>query len=409
MTKNELFLQPNKDFIEDARCLIIKGIESGRITLDDAKLIREFISEVKSEGELSGCREYKLTNTAILNREFMPEYRKATLADVRFAKSALMEATKDDGSPRFKPNTLHDRVNLLKRFILWMVESGYSDIDAVKLRKFHSPRPDKQTKTAAQMLSEDEIFSMVKACRNARDRALISTLYEGALRIGEIASMTWKDLRFNDTNVTIYTDFKTGKPRNIPVIASREYLSQWKNDYPGDPTGDNFVFVTFRGGPMKYPSLLKHIRGIAARAGIQKHVTLHLFRHSRITALARSGMSESTIKLLAWGSLQTTMMGTYAHLTLDDVTASLEEMSGIQRREKTRESKKMKPVQCPHCGNINSPGMQFCGTCGTPLDESALSQTEVVLDMLKTEMSSNPAFLMEVFQQIQNKKTEVGN
>jgi len=408
--KNEHFVHPNRTYIEDARRLIIRGLESGRITPDDAKLIREFVSEVKSESELSGGREYKLVNTAILNREFLPEYRKVTLADVRSAKSALMEATKPDGSPRFKANTLHDRVNLLKRFMVWMVENNYSEIDSIKLRKFHSPRPDKQTKSAAQMLTEDEILAMVKACRNVRDRALISTLYEGCFRIGEIASMTWKDVHFNDMNVMINTNFKTGKARNIPIIASREYLSQWRNDYPGDPTGDNFVFVTIRGAPMRYASLLKHIRSIAARAGIEKHITLHLFRHSRITALARSGLSESTIKLLAWGSLETTMMSTYNHITNDDVVNSLEEMNGIVRPEKTRESRKMQPVQCSHCGNVNSPGMSFCASCGAALNETGLSQTEAVLEMLKNEMSSNPAFLMEVFQQIQNKKSgEAGN
>ena len=250
---------------------------------------------------------------------------------------------------------------------------------------------------------------MVKACKNSRDRALISVLYEGALRIGEVASMTWKDLHFNDTNVTIFTDFKTGKARTIPIIASREYLSQWRNDYPGDPTGDNFVFITFRGKPLRYASLLKHIRSIAARANIQKHITLHLFRHSRITALARSGLSESTIKLLAWGTLETTMMSTYAHLTLDDVTASLEELSGIKRPEKTRESRKMKPLQCPHCAHINSPGMVFCGSCGSALDEAGLTQTEAVLEMLKNEMAADPGFLLDVFREIQNKRTEAGN
>ncbi|MDP3397179.1 MAG: tyrosine-type recombinase/integrase [Methanoregula sp.] len=45
-------------------------------------------------------------------------------------------------------------------------------------------------------------------------------------------------------------------------------------------------------------------------AGITKHVTPHLFRHSRITHIRNDGVQESVIKMMMWGTVNTTMFET---------------------------------------------------------------------------------------------------
>ena len=42
------------------------------------------------------------------------------------------------------------------------------------------------TKSVSDLLTEPEIREILTACKTSRDRALISVLYEGGLRIGEI-------------------------------------------------------------------------------------------------------------------------------------------------------------------------------------------------------------------------------
>ena len=67
---------------------------------------------------------------------------------------------------------------------------------------------------------------------------MLMMLYEGGFRIGEIGDLKWSDITFADQVVKIETTFKTGKKRNIALIASREYLAAWKSDYPFDPDGE---------------------------------------------------------------------------------------------------------------------------------------------------------------------------
>ena len=68
----------------------------------------------------------------------------------------IKNAKNPDGSPRYKKNTIGDFIRFLKRFHLWLVENHYSTIDEKKLSKIHTPGYDTMTKTAEQILSEDQ-------------------------------------------------------------------------------------------------------------------------------------------------------------------------------------------------------------------------------------------------------------
>ena len=405
MATNQNFHQPSKKFIEQARSLIVSAVSAGSISSDDASLIREFITELRADSGISGTREHKLIDTLLLNREFHPEYRKCTLADIRSAKTAIQDATKPDGSPRFKANTANDRVKIMKRFFLWMCENGYSDVPAEKLRKLRPPTADKMTKTAEMLLTEEEVLSIIRACKNSRDRALISTLYEGGFRVGEIGNLTWGDLCFSDSNVAANTDFKTGRPRRVPLVASRQALAQWKADTFGGTGPDDFVFLTTTTKkPLRYCSVRKHLQTLAARAGVTKKVNPHIFRHSRVTHLLRAGMPESVIKLMMWGSLSSDMLSTYGHLSSEDVDAAVFELNGVSLPTKAKEHNEMMPVQCPRCATVNGPGMEFCGQCGAPLNDDGKTEMESVLELLQNEMSADPSFLMETFQNMKRRK-----
>lgn len=405
MATNQNFHQPSKKFVEQARQLIVSAVSSGAITSDDAALIREFIDEVKADSGISGTREHKLIDTLLLNREFICEYRKATLSDVRNAKIAIENAVKSDGSRRFKPNTQNDRIKLLKRFFVWMIENDYSSIPAEKLRKLRPPSADKMTKTAEMLLTEEEILSILQACKNSRDRALISVLYEAGLRIGEVGNLTWGDVHFSEVNVSLNICFKTGIARYVPLVSSRQALAQWKADTFGGTGPDDFVFLTTTTKkPVRYCSLRKQLQTLAARAGVTKKVNPHIFRHSRITNLVKSGMPESAVKLMMWGTLSTDMLATYAHLSNSDIDAAVFELNGVSIPKPKEHKGSMQPVQCPRCATVNGPTMEFCGQCGAPLSEASKTEMENILELLQSEMAADPSFLMETFQNMKRRK-----
>ena len=283
-----------------------------------------------------------------------------------------------------------------------MVENNYSDIDARKLNKIKPPGIDTMTKTADMLLSEEEVQRMIAAATTSRDRAILSVLYEGGLRIGELGSMTWNDVHFTDVNVTLNTDAKTAKPRFIPLYTSKPYLIQWKNDYPLKIEPSSFVFLTATTHKsLTYDSIAHHIQLIAQKAGITKHITPHIFRHSRVTHLIQQKVPETVIKKMIWGNITSNMFQTYAHLTDNDVENSLAELNGIKldTSAATKRKKRMLPVQCPKCATINTPTAAYCSTCGVALAEEAKDEQTTHMDELR-KLLADPVFVAQLSQQM---------
>ncbi|HPD75723.1 MAG TPA: tyrosine-type recombinase/integrase [Methanoregulaceae archaeon] len=366
-----------------------RAVTEGRISQADADLILEFTQELRARSrKITTARVFKITVTLIGVREFLPRpFPECGIKDVYAAREAIETTQKPDGSTRYKQNTQADFVRFMKRFFLWLVDNERSTIPYKKLKEISPPAYRYDVKTEDSIFSREEVHAMLRACQNSRDRAIVSVLYEGALRIGELGTLRWNQVTFTNVNATLKVRFKTEKTRIIPLFMAREYLSAWKNDYPGEPAGDRFVFLTANGGgkrsgrnQLQYAGIAKQIRKIAGRAGIQKHVTPHIFRHSRITHLVQDGTQESMIKLLGWGDPATTMFDKcYNHVGGADVVNEMARVAGVEMGERTK-SKILEPRQCPHCGEINGPTRRWCVKCETALTEEDRERVKTVME-----------------------------
>lgn len=353
------------------------SVEEGRITPEDADLIREFTSEIVATSHISQSRKYKITYSLTGWRRFIGPFRENTIADIFAGVEALQTAHKDDGTRLFKQNTVADYVRFLKRFYRWLIENGYSEVPEKKIRKIKAPSYDTATKTAEMLLEPEEVRRMIDACLSSRDRAIVSMLYEGGFRPGEIGTLLWKQVKFTDWNVAINTDFKTGKGRYVPLVMAREFLAQWRADYPGTVTPDAPVFVSNQRRPLQYQGLRKQLKVIARRAGVKKRITPHIFRHSRITHLIREGYQESVIKKMMWGNLATEMFQTYAHLTDADIDDEIAAQNGIKPPAAKEQAECLEPRQCPRCYTVNAPTHDFCSKCGFALTAQAVEDVRI--------------------------------
>lgn len=412
MGTNQRFHCTHGYYLEHSSTLLNKAVTAGNITSEDRELIKEYIDELAATSQISPTRRYKLTGILIRNRKYHPAYADCTLKDIYAAINVIKTATKEDGTPRYKKNTISDLLQLLKRFFIWLVENGKnSHIPVDKLYKIKTPGYDYHTLTAEALLTEEEIRRIVEAAATPRDRALISVLYEGAFRIGEIGNMRWGDVMFTEWNVTINTAEKTGKPRFVPLVSSRAYLAEWKNAYPLPITPESFVFLTTTTKkPLQYQGLVKQMRIIATRAGITKHIKPHIFRHSRITHLMQKGVSEASVKLMGWGDTTTDMLKVYLHLTNADIEKDIARLNGItlpDAAETKRAGEAMNPIQCPRCASINPPTAKYCIACGKALVESEAAAVENLSDEVRKNLN-DPAFIMAVVQamrELEGKKT----
>jgi integrase len=203
-------------------------------------------------------------------------------------------------------------------------------------------------------------------------------LYEGGFRIGEIAQMTWEDLTFNNGGVATSVKFKTAFTRHVRAYMCTQYLQNWKADYPGKPEGPARVFVNSWGKPFIHATIAKRIQRIVERAGITKHVTPHLFRHSRITHMINDGVQESVIKMMMWGTVNTTMFETYAHLTGKDIDNEISRVYGLVKPDGKKKEPQVAPRQCPHCQYINPPITTWCYGCGESLDPTSVATEDQI-------------------------------
>ena len=414
--RNQRFHLADAAVTKNTEGLYDKALADEKITDSDAALIREFVNELA--GKVSPGREYKLVNSLILNRAFFPPYSECTTGDIYAGVRKITAAEKADGTPRFKANTKTDRVKIAKRFFLWMCENGYGkNINEKKLRKLQPPSPDRMTKTAAQILTEEEIQRMLEAANNSRDRALLSVLYEGGLRASELGDLTWGELRFTSWNVVLNTAGKTGKPRYVPLVLARPYLAQWKNDYPGDAANPaSYVFVTLRSAkrhgreylPLTYSTVYYLLQTLAELAGVEKHITPHIFRHSRVTHLLQQRTPLTHVCKMMWGNLDTKQIQTYAHLVNEDMDDYIADLYGIEREEdeeKAEAAQMLSPRQCKNCGTVNGPTQNYCGVCGEPLTEDAKDQAQRRREELNALLADDAAVL-ETLQMIRSLQAE---
>lgn len=341
----------------------------GTITKRDFDLIREFIAERKASANIGISRANKFAYILVGWRRFIGPFNEVSIADVYTSIDEMKGSLTRKGTP-FKQNTKHDWIRVLRQFLLWMIENEYSGLPEKKVRRIKIPSVDHMTKKASDLLSPDEIKAILTACRRSVDRAMIGMLYEGGFRIGELAMMKWGDLRFDGSGIVVNVNFKTGKPRYVRLIMSREYVAQWRADYPGVPEGSALVFLNGKKKPLRNASVIKHIGTICERAGINRHVTPHLFRHSRITHLINEGVSESVIKMIMWGSVHTNMFKVYAHLTGNDIDEELKRLYHIDEGAEKKRYPRIEPQICSHCKSVMPPVSKYCSFCGESLDNS---------------------------------------
>lgn len=375
------------------------ALAEDRITQDDIDLIYEFITELQASQNIGLLRKNKILYTLVNWRRFITPYRDATIADVYKAISDLKQAKSKKGKP-FKTNTIHDYIIFLKRFSLWLIENDYSSLPKEKIMRIRPPRIDSQTKQPDQLLSKEEIEALLKACMSSRDRALISLLYESGCRIGELARLTWGRVKFDDYGVILTVeDTKCNTQRYVRLVMAKPYFSAWRQDYPFEPKDDALVFITHRKTPLKHGAVMKTLERLSDRSGIEKHITPHIFRHSRITHLISEGMSESVIKLMMWGNINTKMFQTYAHLTGGDIDREVLGSYGIVPKDK-KENHALEPVMCANCMTINPPGAEYCSHCGKSLSADAAA----TIDDMAKDILSNPDLLRKMVTDILEEK-----
>lgn len=299
------------------------------------------------------------------------DFDKATKRDIQRLMATI---EKSDHACRTK----YDLKKIVKRFYKWL--EGEDEYYPRKVRWIKCTLKNAGKRLPEEMLTQKEVQGMIQAVHQMRDKALISALYEGGLRAGEVLALKIKHVQFhsNYLKLTIPQKGKTGV-RNIVLVTSIPYLSNWISHHPraGDPDAPLWVSIGTlnHGQAICYNTMRKILTQAAEKCGVKKRVNPHSFRHARATFLANI-LTESQLKKYFGWTQGSKMAAVYVHLSGRDVDNAILEIHGLKKKETDRADQELEPVQCPRCKTRNEPEVEICTNCGMPLTVKAAADAE---------------------------------
>jgi site-specific recombinase XerD len=202
--------------------------------------------------------------------------------------------------------TRRDRLSSVRRFLRWAQEAGHL------LQDFSALIVTRSVTRVPRTLSEGEVLALLEqGARDARERAILETLYGTGLRAAELVR-----LRLDDVDLAAGLVFvrqgKGRKDRAVPlgprlVLLLAAYLR-------GRRRSDGPLFRTATGRPLSRSRLRELVFKAGQRAGLARRASPHRLRHSYATHLVRNGGDVRKVQLLlGHASLQSTQ----AYLDLD--------------------------------------------------------------------------------------------
>jgi site-specific recombinase XerD len=180
---------------------------------------------------------------------------------------------------------------------------------------YHAGREpsNKGRKYPAEVLTGDEALALIGACSNTaptgiRNRALITVMYRGGLRLGEALALHPKDIDIEAGTITILHG-KGDKRRVIGIDPTAvSVVARWLDRRRNLGIGPRApLFCTLEGRPLKPSYVRTLLPRLAKRAGIDKRVHPHGLRHTHAYEVMMEGVPVPIIQQqLGHVSLETT-------------------------------------------------------------------------------------------------------
>ena len=186
-----------------------------------------------------------------------------------------------------------------------------------RIAQLPGTRAPKRPRTLPRPASPDDAMGLAENAAEAasapwigaRDLAILLLLYGAGLRVAEALSLTARTLPIG---ATLRVTGKRSKTRIVPIVpAVREAIDAYLKQCPYPLTGDAWLFVGARGGPLNPDLVRRSVAAARRRLGLPETLTPHALRHSFAThLLARGADLRSLQELLGHASLSSTQIYT---------------------------------------------------------------------------------------------------
>lgn len=224
-----------------------------------------------------------------------------------------------------EPNTVSDQE--IEEYLLYKINhKGWTEstqnqhINALKFyyeqileqpRKVFNLRPRKAQKLP-EVLSKEEVVSLIKATNNLKHRCILSMIYSAGLRLGELLNLRVDDIHIDRRQVFI----KAGKGKKDRYSLLSEDMLLLLDKYKKTYHPAYWLFEGQTGGKYSARSVQSILNRAKTKSGINPYATTHTLRHSFATHLLEDGVDLRYIQeLLGHSSSKTTEI--YTHVRKD--------------------------------------------------------------------------------------------
>ena len=220
----------------------------------------------------------------------------------------------EESTAKLSTSSLYLQIAAFRSFYKWAETEKH--LPANPAENLSLPR---RWKRIPKALSQAEVEQILKPLATAApadlcDQAILELAYASGLRLAELRNLRLEQLHLEAGFVTVIG--KGNKERVVPVgkfavAALGRYLTVARPQLvrPKSPAA---VFLTRRGTAFAHVTLWQHITRRAKRAGVERHVTPHMLRHSFATHLLEHGADLRVIQeLLGHASISTTEIYTH--------------------------------------------------------------------------------------------------
>ena len=224
---------------------------------------------------------------------------------LRSVKLLDLQAFTDHLTKTLKVSSVHRSLSAVKSLFAFGFQLGYFQFDVGRALKL----PGFRDELAERILGETEVLRIISLEPNPRNRAILLTFYAGGFRVSEICSLKWRHLQERDNAGQITVFGKGDKTRTVLIPQSVwDTLIALQGDTPADAP----VFLSRKKGHLDESAVWRIVKKATKRAGIDKDVSCHWFRHAHAShALDRGCPIHLVQATLGHSSISTT--GRYLH------------------------------------------------------------------------------------------------
>ena len=280
--------------------------------------LKSFKSYLRLERSLSGNTiEAYIHDVDMLIQFFNSSSSKRDLSDV--SPDDLKEFLVWINELGMLPPTQARVLSGLKAFFKFLLLDNQIKVDPSAL--IESPKTSRKLPDTLSIIEINKLIEAIDLSKaeGMRNKAMLELLYGCGLRVSELTNLKISNLFLDIDFIKILG--KGDKERLVPIGTEaikflRIFIEEIRVHIAVKPGKEDFVFLNMRGSPISRVMVFLIIKDLAKKAGINKSISPHTFRHSFATHLIEGGADLRAVQeMLGHESITTTEI--YTHLDRD--------------------------------------------------------------------------------------------